>query len=66
MHIASEGKVNISEKDASMLFKKKDERQAAEWVLDEEKLAKCLNGMNAKDLAAIFEGETKKDKEWIR
>ena len=62
VHIASEGKINISEKDASMLFKKKDERQAAEWVLDEEKLAKCANGMNAKDLAAIFEGKPRKTK----
>merc|ERR1712100_389628 len=27
---------------------------------DEEKLAKCANGMNAKDLAAIFEGKPRK------
>jgi len=62
VHIASEGSINISEKDASELFKKKDERQAAEWVLDEDKLAKCANGMTAKDLAAIFEGKSRKTK----
>jgi hypothetical protein len=62
VHIASEGSINISEKDASELFKKKDERQAAEWVLDEDKLAKCANGMTAKDLAAIFEGKPRKTK----
>ena len=44
VHIASEGATNISEKDAKELFKKKDERQAAEWVLDEDKLAKARAG----------------------
>jgi len=62
VHIASEGATNISEKDAKELFKKKDERQAAEWVLDEDKLAKCANGMTAKDLSAIFEGKPRKTK----
>ena len=62
MHIASEGATNISEKDAKELFKKKDERQAAEWVLDEDKLAKCASGMTAKDLAAIFVGKPRKTK----
>jgi hypothetical protein len=62
VHIASEGATNISEKDAKELFKKKDERQAAEWVLDEDKLAKCASGMTAKDLAAIFVGKPRKTK----
>jgi len=62
VHIASEGATNISEKDARELFKKKDERQAAEWVLDEDKLAKCASGMTAKDLAAIFVGKPRKTK----
>ena len=62
VHIASEGATNIPEKDARELFKKKDERQAAEWVLDEDKLAKCASGMTAKDLAAIFVGKPRKTK----
>ena len=62
IHVASEGAINISEREANELFKKKDERQAAEWVLDEAKLAKFANGMTAKELAAIFEGKSSKTK----
>lgn len=62
INVASEGKININEKDAGQLFKKKDKRQAAEWVLDAEKLANCANRMTAKDLAMIFEGKPRKTK----
>ena len=61
MHIASEGKVNISEKDASMLFKKKDERISRKWV-PQGKRRQRANGMNAKDLAAIFEGKQERQR----
>eukprot|EP00227_Mantoniella_beaufortii_P021342 CAMPEP_0197584568 /NCGR_PEP_ID=MMETSP1326-20131121/7142_1 /TAXON_ID=1155430 /ORGANISM="Genus nov. species nov., Strain RCC2288" /LENGTH=413 /DNA_ID=CAMNT_0043148955 /DNA_START=277 /DNA_END=1515 /DNA_ORIENTATION=+ len=53
-HIATEGRIQLSEEAVNLLFCKREKRQAAEWLLDEEELAKF--GVTATELAAIFEG----------
>jgi len=39
-HIATEGRVQLSVDAVNALFCKREERQAAEWLLDEEELSK--------------------------
>jgi len=46
--------VQLSEDAVNALFCKREKRQAAEWLLDEEELSKY--GVTATELAAIFEG----------
>ena len=58
LFIATEGKMNIANDDVKYLFTKKEERQAAEWVLDEDVLARL--GLTAKDVALVYEGEPRK------
>ena len=58
LFIATEGKMNIANDDVKYLFTKKEERQAAEWVLDEDVLARL--GLTAKDVALVYEGQPRK------
>jgi len=58
LYIATEGALNISNEDVKFLFTKKEERQAAEWVLDEDVLGKL--GLSAKDVAIVYEGKPRK------
>ena len=58
LYVATDGRVNIANDDVKYLFTKKEERQAAEWVLDEEVLAKL--GLSARDVAMVYEGKPRK------
>ena len=53
-HVATEGRVNLDHDTVNQLFCKREKRQAAEWLLDEEELSKF--GVTATQLAQIFEG----------
>lgn len=53
-HVATEGRVNLDENAVNSLFCKREKRQAAEWLLDEQALSQW--GVTAQELAAIFEG----------
>ena len=53
-HVATEGRVHIDHDTVNQLFCKREKRQAAEWLLDEEELSKF--GVTATQLAQIFEG----------
>ena len=55
VYIATDGRVNIANDDVKYLFTKKEERQAAEWVLDEAVLGEL--GLTAKDVALVYEGK---------
>ena len=55
VYTASDGRLNLANDDVKFLFTKKEERQAAEWVLDEDVLRKL--GMTAKDVAMVYEGK---------
>ena len=55
VYIATDGRVNIANDDVKYLFTKKEERQAAEWVLDEVVLGEL--GLTAKDVALVYEGK---------
>lgn len=58
LYVATEGKINLANDDVKYLFTKKEERQAAEWVLDEDVLAKL--GLTARDVASVYEGKPRK------
>jgi len=53
-HIATDGRVQLDHDSVNALFCKREKRQAAEWLLDEEELSKF--GVTATQLAQIFEG----------
>ena len=53
-HIATDGRVQLDPDAVNALFCKREKRQAAEWLLDEEELSKF--GVTATHLAQIFEG----------
>ena len=53
-HIATDGRVQLDPDAVNALFCKREKRQAAEWLLDEEELSKF--GVTATQLAQIFEG----------
>ena len=53
-HVATEGRVSLDHEHVNALFCKREKRQAAEWLLDEEELSKF--GVTATQLAQIFEG----------
>jgi len=58
LYVASDGRLNLANDDVKYLFTKKEERQAAEWVLDEDVLGKL--GMTARDVANVYEGQPRK------
>jgi len=58
LYVATDGRVNIANDDVKYLFTKKEERQAAEWVLDDVVLAKL--GLSARDVAMAYEGKPRK------
>ena len=60
VYIATDGRVNIANDDVKYLFTKKEERQAAEWVLDEVVLGEL--GLTAKDVALVYEGKPRTSK----
>ena len=53
-HVATDGRVRVDHDAVNALFCKREKRQAAEWLLDEEELSKF--GVTATQLAQIFEG----------
>ena len=53
-HVATDGRVRVDHDVVNALFCKREKRQAAEWLLDEEELSKF--GVTATQLAQIFEG----------
>ena len=53
-HVATDGRVRMDHDVVNALFCKREKRQAAEWLLDEEELSKF--GVTATQLAQIFEG----------
>ena len=56
LYVATDGKVNIANEDVKYLFTKKEERQAAEWVIDEDVLAYL--GVSVNQFAGVYEGES--------
>jgi len=53
-HVATDGRIKLDHDAVNNLFCKKEKRQAAEWLLDEEELSKF--GVTATQLAQIFQG----------
>ena len=53
-HVATDGRVRVDHDAVNAMFCKREKRQAAEWLLDEEELSKF--GVTATQLAQIFEG----------
>lgn len=56
LYVATDGKVNIANEDVKYLFTKKEERQAAEWVVDEDVLAHL--GVSVGQFAGVYEGKS--------
>jgi len=56
LYVATDGKVNIANEDVKYLFTKKEERQAAEWVVDEDVLAYL--GVSVGQFAGVYEGKS--------
>jgi len=56
LYVATDGKVNIANDDVKYLFTKKEERQAAEWVVDEDVLGYL--GVSVGQFAGVYEGKS--------